>query len=147
MLAVVAPSVEGMLFSSEPVLGACVSAVGTWLMQASAVICIPACLFLMRSRVVSTPLGAALCSHGFSRCDMKTWANKWTVDRPFTSCVVDERFCPDQPTAIANSRPGDGSTPGHRTPSSMHLPTATFYVCARCDKKFNQFWGCSLRLW
>jgi hypothetical protein len=69
-------------------------------------------------------------------CGLK---NPWSRSSP--DYVVDDRFYPDQTNfIIANSRPDDGSTPEHRTPSRIHLPTATFYVCAKCDKKFNQFW-------
>jgi hypothetical protein len=53
MLTVVTPSVEGMLFSSAPVLGACASAIGSWLMQASGVVCVLAGLYLMWSRMWS----------------------------------------------------------------------------------------------
>ena len=184
MLTVVAPSVEGMLFSSTPVLGTCASAVGSWLMQASGVVCVLAGLYLMWSRMVSTPFNAALTTSrgvtGSSR--HPRYANVWTKERPFShyyvadsqpsvhivpgcrrsamgdgilrlcglknpwsklspNYVVDDRFYPDQTNfIIANSRPGDGSTPEHRTPSCIHLPTATFYVCAECDMRFNQFW-------
>jgi hypothetical protein len=69
------------------------------------------------------------------------WSQKSVVTISSPDYVVDDRFYPDQTNfIIANSRPHDGSTPEHRTPSRIHLPTATFYVCAKCDKKFNQFW-------
>jgi hypothetical protein len=43
---------------------------------------------------------------------------------------------------IANSRPDDGSTLEHRTPSHIHLPTAsTSYVCVKCDKLFRQYFS------
>jgi hypothetical protein len=56
MLTVVAPSVEGISFASDPVLGMCMSAVGTWLTQASGVVFVLASLFLIRSKLVSTCL-------------------------------------------------------------------------------------------
>jgi hypothetical protein len=54
------------------------------------------------------------------------------LDNSSPDYVVDDRFYTDQTNfIIANSR----------TPSRIHLPTATSYVCATCDKLFNQFWS------
>jgi hypothetical protein len=133
MLTVVTPPVEGISFASEPVLGMCMSAIGTWLTQASGVAFVLASLFLIRSKLVSTPLDAVPTT---SHNDMKEWINKWT-----TACdyIAEERRC-SQTTIGVNCRPDDGSAPRHRTPSNVHLPTATFYVCAQCDTRFRQFW-------
>jgi hypothetical protein len=159
LLTAVTPPVDGVPFGSNPVMGPhdyvigephgpswraprCAHMIGTWSVQVLGVVFVLASLYLLRRKLTSAT--GCVTSTGDT-----VMADQEEEDGSCPDCVYTDRECPlDEayhwihrvPIGVYQRDDYVGAPNYH--PSSSHFgPTAAYYVCAQCNKRFGQFWS------